>query len=162
MRKVCLALTLLALVVLTLSPAFAAERKINLVNAMEIDRTGNTFGGASLINNGRPLGIGERFEAGFVQNTGSRPVVLALSNGRILKLDAGEAALVDAGGTPVYTCVCMCGSETFPPFSDTTSAACAGHNGQRCTKSDGSIGTLGNCDMTWVPATADAPSSDHP
>jgi hypothetical protein len=158
MKKVCFALTLLALV-LALSPAFAVDRVdrgINLVNAMEIDRAGNTFGGTSLTNNGRPLAIGSHFEPGFLQNTGSRPVVLAFSNGKVLKLEAGEAALVDATATPVLQCVCFCGTDIFT-FTDTTQAACTAHNGQRCLKKDGTAGWLGGCGMTWVQSTDSAP-----
>jgi hypothetical protein len=157
MRRVCFTFTILALV-LALSPTFAANRGINLVNALEIDRAGNTFSGTSLINNGHPLGIGERFEPGFIQNTGSRPAVLAFSNGRVLKLEAGETTPVDAPAGPVLKCVCKCDSETFQPFDDTTQEDCAKHNRFPCIrKSDGGIGTLGACAMTWVPTAEPSP-----
>jgi hypothetical protein len=155
MRKVCFAFTILALV-LALSQAFAANHRINLVNALEIDRAGNTFSGTSLINNGHPLGIGERFEPGFIQNTSSLPAVLAFSNGRVLKLEAGETVLVGEPADQAFTCVCYCGTERRD-FTDTTQEACKAHNNAGCVKNDNSPGWLGGCLMRWVPTAEPSP-----
>jgi hypothetical protein len=153
-------LTLVALV--GVSPALARGPE-RIVNIFEIDSLGNVASVGALTLNGRPLSIGEKLGAGLIQNTGSRPAVLALSNGSLMKLEAGEVGIV-ASPAPVQQCVCKCGT-TWSSISETDKDKCAAHSGdathpaEDCLTTDNQKKQLYGCSWTWVdPSPSPSPS----
>ena len=151
-------LSLAAVVLLVAAPASAGQQPVVVINALEFDELGNALSGSNLTLNGRALGIGDRMQAGILRNDGSRPVVVALSNGRLLQIEPGEAMLLDAALQPERKCVCYCGGEVFGPLPGTTEAACQAHNGERCLMREGNYSFLRDCALTWVQTDPAAPT----
>lgn len=132
------------------SPA-SARGLARIVNAFEVDALGNVTSTGALTLNGRPVSIGETLGSGLIQNTGSQPAVLALSNGSVLKLEAGQVVMAeDLAAT--QKCVCKCGSENMA-IGETDKDKCAAHSGEDCLTSSGLKKQLYGCSLTWVEAT---------
>jgi hypothetical protein len=148
--RVILAVSVLMVVLGNASPA-AARGPARIVNVFEVDALGNVTSSGALTLNGRPISIGDRLSTGLIQNTGSQPAVLALSNGSVLKLEAGQVTMVeDLAAT--QKCVCKCGTENMT-IGETDKDKCAAHSGEDCLMSSGVKKQLYGCSLTWVEAT---------
>ena|SRR5436305_249246 len=155
MKRTVVGVLTCAMVVALLGVAPAAARGgVRIANVFEIDELGNAASGAALTLNGSPIAMGDRIGTGLIQNTGSRPVVLALSSGTVLKLNSGEVAMIDVAADATRKCQCKCNAENTT-LSETDATKCSNHTGERCQASNGLWYNLVGCGLTWVSTVAE-------
>lgn len=154
MRRTFVRVSLCLLLGLSLSAALSAEG-LEVVNAVQLDSSGNINPAYGLKVDDEPLFLGDSLVGGkLLMNDGPWPVVLLLSDGRQISLETGEKRSIDQiidAAAAEQECRCTCGSEnmTLPAGS---ANKCEGHNGERCEDSNGKFHKLKGCRLTWTNA----------